>query len=316
MIRDQSLDPNGKLTMKLSQPQLLTVVLLLGLLGVAAACSSGSPSSTHIYQVKGRVVSIPPEKQSVVIDHEDIPGFMQGMTMSFPVKDPGILKDLTANDLINFELTVPPQDSWVSRIEKTGHTEESESSVNKGAAAVAVESILRVGQKAPAFSLIDQDGRHISLKDFRGKPVAITFIFTRCPLPDYCPRFTSHFAAVQKKLMPQYPGQFHLISVSIDPEHDTPAVLKDFAQRFGADFQIWSWLTGPAKTIREVTAPYGVRYWNEDETISHSSACAVIDPAGQVYKLYWGNTWTPDEIISDLTTLLAKRSDAETDPSS
>ncbi len=284
--------------------------IMIGYTGVVAcfalllvACQGTLQEATRTYQVKGRIISIPADKKSVVIRHEDIPGFMSSMTMSFPVKDSNVLTNLAPNDLVNFELIVTPHESWISRLEKTGRVEGNEAAASE--VSTSVEPILATGQEAPAFHLTDQDGQAVSLRDFRGKPVAITFIFTRCPLPDYCPRFTSHFAVVQEKLSPHHDGQFHLISITIDPEHDTPEVLKEFGQRFGADFQTWSWLTGSAKAIRDISAPYGVRYWSEDGTINHSAVCAVIDAAGRLYRIYRGNTWTPEEIISDLTKLLA-----------
>jgi protein SCO1/2 len=206
--------------------------------------------------------------------------------------------------LVNFELTVTNEEEWISRMEKTGHQEptgiKSSTPSRSRTGSGSNSGCLSVGQLVPPFSLQDQDGRTVSLEDFRGKPVAITFIFTRCPLPDYCPRFTNNFAAVQKTLAARFNDQFHLLSISIDPAHDTPQVLKDYGRRSGASWKTWSFLTGSKDALREVADRLGVNFWDEEGTVSHTAACAVITASGTLYKLYRGNTWTPEQIISDM----------------
>ncbi|MCS6806011.1 MAG: SCO family protein [Blastocatellia bacterium] len=284
--------------------QLTVIHVLLCLLCLLPiGCRSNKQQGTRTFQVQGRVVSIGEDKRSIGIEHEDIPGFMPAMTMSFPIKDPNLIEGLSPNDLVRFELVVTPYESWISRIEKTGRAENTQNSQKSRENEPA---ILRPGEAIPPFNLIDQNGRRVSHADFRNKALAITFIFTRCPLPDYCPRFTSHFVDVQKQLLPKYNGRFHLISVTIDPQYDTPKVLKQYAALYNADLSSWSWLTGPDESIREMAARYGVRYWNEEGTISHTAACAVITPSGRLYKLRTGNTWTAEDVIGDLTAVLEK----------
>lgn len=278
-------------------------VLICLLYLLLAGCQGAQQDGTRTFQVQGRVVSIGEDKYSIGIEHEDIPGFMPAMTMSFPIKDPTLIEGLSPNDLVRFELIVTPYESWISRIEKTGRAENPENS-QKGRE--NEPSILKPGEPIPPFNLIDQNGRRVSQANFRNKALAITFIFTRCPLPDYCPRFTSIFADVQKQLSPKYNGRFHLISVTIDPQYDTPNVLKQYAALYNADLSSWSWLTGSDNAIRAMTARYGVRYWNEEGSISHTAACAVISPSGRLYKLRSGNTWTAEDVIGDLITVLEK----------
>jgi protein SCO1 len=197
------------------------------LTGACVSCSPAQDSGStnrRTFEVKGKVISIAADAHSVVIQHEDIPGFMSAMTMSFPVKDPSLLRALVPNDLVKFELTVTEEDSWISRIEKTGHIDEPGGQGDTKRS--EPQSILSPGQVAPPFSLKDQDGRAVSLSHFQGKPVALTFIFTRCPLPDYCPRFTNNFVRIQKDLAPRFKDGFHLLSISIDPDHDTPKILR------------------------------------------------------------------------------------------
>lgn len=280
-------------------------LLIIYLLMICTACNRGPSGAPQTYQATGQIVSIAPDRSTVTIQHEDIKGFMPAMTMSFPVKNPALLTGLETNDLVRFELTVTPEDSWVSRIEKTGHSNNTADSSN-GNVSTQIGSGLAPGQVVPPFSLKDQEGRTVTPMDFRGKPVAITFIFTRCPLPDYCPRFTSNFAAVQRQLGPRFKDRFHLLSISIDPTNDRPPVLKEYGRRSGADFHTWSFLTGSAEEIKKVAGHYGVGIWNQQGSITHSAACAIVSPSGTLYKLYHDNTWTPEQIISDMTTLLTE----------
>jgi protein SCO1/2 len=264
-------------------------------LAVAAICLGGScRSSVRTYGAEGVVVSVAGDRRSAVIRHGDIEGLMPAMTMLLAVKDPGLLKGISANDTVRFRLSVTSRESWISGIAKTGHS--------------AAEPEAAAFKSLAEFSLTDQEGRTVRPQDLAGKALAVTFIYTRCPLPDYCPRFTGNFAKLQKHLAPRFGARFQLVSVSLDPAYDTPQVLKRYGLKHGSDFRIWTYLTGGEDEIRALARQYGVEFWRDKDLVNHSAACAVIAPGGKLYKLYRGNTWTSDEVEADLSALLSEGS--------
>ena len=148
-----------------------------------------------------------------------------------------------------------------------------------------------VGAPVPDFSLTDQAGRAVRLSDFRGRVVALDFIYTRCPLPDVCPRLSANFAYVAKKL-----PDVQLLSITIDPQFDTPPVLAGYARRYGANGESWRFLTGPMDQIRDVAGLFGLIYWPEDGSITHTVATAVIGRDGRLAALIEGSTYRPDQL--------------------
>jgi protein SCO1/2 len=228
---------------------------------------------------------------------------MQGMTMEFHVKNPETLKDITRNDLVDVELTVTNEDEYISKVTKTGHDAAADSD-DKANVKDNSGSMLMEGQPVPNFDLVNQDNHSVKLSDFQGKPVVITFIYTRCPFPDMCPRLTHNFAAIQKQLAPKYGSRFQLISISVDPANDTPAVLKNFAKTEGADLSIWSFLTGKDEQIKKIAGNFGVDYWSEGTVVNHSMASAVIKPDGTLLKVYRHADWNPDDVVADISHIL------------
>ena len=266
-----------------------TLLILL-----AASCGSG-PART--YEAAGQITAIAEDRTSVTIAHEDIKGFMPAMTMLFPVKDSAELAGISRNDLVRFDLMVTPQESWAANLRRTGRGEESP-------AATSTAATLSPGEELRPFTLLNQHGTPVELADFAGKPLAITFIFTRCPIPEYCPRFTDNFARVQRTLADRFPGQFQLLSVTVDPEYDTPQVLEEYGKRNGADFAIWSMLTGGEDEIRKLAGQFGVQFWTDGATITHTGICVLIRSDGTVHKIHRGNIWTAGEIIQNMEHLI------------
>jgi protein SCO1/2 len=156
----------------------------------------------------------------------------------------------------------------------------------------------KAGDEAPDFKLTNQDGKRIGLKQFRGKPVVLTFIYSRCPLPDYCPLMTTNLQAIHKAV-----PDAHLLSITVDPAYDTPKVLRDYALRMDAkhDFKQWDYATGSADEIKQIAAYFGLNYWPENDQIIHGLRTAVINADGKVVKTWRGNDWKPEEIIQVLS---------------
>jgi protein SCO1 len=257
------------------------------------------------YELRGQVLAIRPAAREVLIKHGDIQNFMPGMTMPFKVRDARLLESKTPGDLVTAQLMVARTEAWIAAIEKTGHAPLEAPAAMPAAAFVTP---LTPGDAVPEATLQDQDGRPLSLTGWRGQAVAITFIYLRCPLPNFCPLMDRRFAEVQKtlQLTPDIARRVKLLSVSFDPDRDTPAALKAHAARLAADETHWRFATAPAATVDRFAATFGVNVIREaDKTITHNLRTAVIDPQGKVATVYSGSDWTADQIVRDLTRALS-----------
>jgi protein SCO1/2 len=161
---------------------------------------------------------------------------------------------------------------------------------------------LQLGDLLPEYHFTNQLGQAVSTKQFKGQALAITFIFTRCPLPNFCPQMSRNFEEVQKKLIerPNGASNWHLLTISFDPEFDTPTILKAYAERFNADPRHWEFLTGSVPEITALSQQFGQTFWREEGALNHNLRTVVIDAAGRVQNIITGNTWTSDELAEDI----------------
>lgn len=272
---------------------------------VSVAC--GREPQARTYQLTGQVLAVKPETKEILVKHEDIPGFMPAMTMPYAVKDAALLEGRVAGDLITATLTVEPDLAFLSAITRTGSAPIPEDARTTIPAAAGVR-ILQPGDPVPDTRLIDQDGQPVTLKDFAGSVAAVTFIYTRCPLPQYCPLMDRRFAEVQALAAadPALKGHVRLLTVSFDPQFDRAAVLRAHAAKLGADPAVWRFATAEAATVDRFAAGFGVNVIREkDGTITHNLRTAVIDPSGRVTVVLDHNAWTADELARGLKAALA-----------
>ena len=265
------------------------------------ACGGPPPRQ---YELRGQILAIRPEANEVLIKHGDIQNFMPGMTMPFKVRDGRLLQGTAPGDLVTAQLVVATNEAWIAAIEKTGSAPLETVAAMPPAAFVTP---LAPGDLVPDASLTDQDGRAVSLKDWRTSAVVVTFIYLRCPLPQFCPLMDRRFADVQQRIRADgaIASRARLLSVSFDPDADTPALLKAHALKVGADQSRWTFATAPRVTIDRFAASFGVNVIREaDRTITHNLRTAVIDPDGKVVAVYNGSDWTVDQIVSDLKRAL------------
>jgi protein SCO1/2 len=239
----------------------------------------------------------------VTLKHDDIPGFMPAMTMPYFVKNHRGLDGLAPGDIVDATLVVKGNEVYVEAIRKAGHA-----ALPPDAKPVRIMAVMQPGDEVPDDPLQDQTGATRKLSDWRGRSLAVTFVYTRCPLPDFCPRMDRHFADLQRAIKnePLLRERVHLVSVSFDPAHDTPAAIRVHAEARGADPAIWSYLTGTPAAIDHLTSRFGVSAIGEKdagETFTHNLRTAVIDPKGRLVKTYSGNEWTPTDILNDLRVL-------------
>jgi protein SCO1 len=279
-------------------------LVLLPVFSAALLVGCGRETARQ-YELRGQILAIRPEAQEVLIKHGDIQNFMPGMTMPFKVRDARLLDGKIPGDLVTAQLMVAPTEAWIAAIEKTGETPLDAPATMPAAAFVTP---LSPGDAVPDTTLQDQDGRALSLTGWRGQAVAITFIYLRCPLPNFCPLMDRRFAEVQKalQLTPDLARRVKLLSVSFDPDRDTPAALKAHAAALAADQAQWRFATAPVETIDRFAATFGVNVIREaDTTITHNLRTAVIGPDGRVVAVYNGSDWTAEQVVRDLTRALS-----------
>lgn len=259
------------------------------------------------YELRGKVVSVDKDKKRAKIEHEDIPGFMEAMTMDFPIHDDSVLEVLTPGAEVRAQLVVDGSAKdpyWLEQIAVTAAADPNNPALPLN------ENFAQVGKEIPDFQLTDQDGKRFSLKRYRGKALALTFIYSECPLPDYCIKMSTNFSDLANQLRDnvELRDKIRLLSISFDPERDTPEKLTSYGMGYlgkdaKPDFAIWQLAVGSEKEVRSIADFFGLHYevdTNDKTQFNHSLRTAVISPDGKVTKILTGNEWTPEELLAEL----------------
>jgi protein SCO1 len=268
----------------------------------------GQPAPHNSYSLHGQILAIDAPHKSLTIKHGDIKGLMPAMTMPYSVKDDRLLSGIAAGDLIDATLVIESNDAYLAAIRRTGTAplEPPPADAPTPAASSGV-ALLKPGEAAPNAAFVDQDGRKRAFSSFRGTPVVMTFIYTRCPLPNFCPLMDRNFAKMQGPLKSDPAlNRVHLVTVSFDPAIDTPRVLKKHAKELDADLRRWTFLTGDRDDVDRFAARFGVavsRAPNDPRDITHNLRTVIIDSGGRLVKTYTGNEWTPEQVLDDLRTV-------------
>ena len=285
--------------------------LCVCVLVVLAGCHTGqqstqasSDSGAQVYHLRGKIVSTDPAHGIVVVDHQAIPGFMDAMTMPYPLKDPNIISDLHPGDVITADVLVSKTSTQTVLLDHIDVIAQSKPDYRPA----VIYHVPAPGDAVPDFTLRNEDGRIIHLRQFRGKEVLITFIYTRCPLPNFCPLVTHNFAVIDKELAktPALYARTHLLSVSFDPDHDTPERLKAYGEEYiGSDskqaFEHWDFAVAPKPALMEMAKYFDVGLTYEpDQTITHTMSTTLIGTDGKVVRFYPGNDWTPQQVLADV----------------
>jgi protein SCO1/2 len=270
--------------------QRLIPVVCLGIL------LSGCQSKTKHFDLKGQVLDKKPATNEITVNHEDIPGFMSAMTMSYSVRDKNGFQQVEPGDVIAADVITAKNGNeyWLENIRIT------DASGRKTIKPGTVHR-LDIGERVPDVSLVNQDGKSFRLDDFKGKAVLITFIYTRCPMPTFCPRLSGQFAKIQDDLA-KTPVDFaktHLVTISFDPKYDTPPVLRKYGLAYldndPAGFSHWDFASTNAGDLRKIADAFGLEYFEEDNQIAHSMVIVLMSPEGTVAK-YWSTEWTTVEL--------------------
>ena len=266
----------------------------LALLNICLVQAVGEESVTT-YTVHGVLRGFDPATGEATISHEAIPGYMGAMTMSFRARGPKEFDGLSSNDLLEFQLCVTSTDAWIQQVKKIG---VAEAVFTKSASPPYVHQLLP-GDAVPDLELTDHEKRKLHLSDLHGQAVAITFVYTRCPLPTYCPLTNRNFKEAQNLLQKMEAGSnWQLVSITLDPEHDTPEQLANFAQALDVDEKHWVWATAPVENVRKFGSLFGLEFHPGGSQITHNLRTVVVDPQGRLSQVFSGNQWTPQELAS------------------
>jgi len=268
-----------------------------------AVTGCGSSSNQRAFALEGQILSIGSDRQQAVIKHDEIKGFMPAMTMPYKMRE-GWPDSIAPGDLVEATLVVVSNDAYLTNVKKVGTAPLEKTPAPSASSGF---ELLKPGEVVPDATFLDQDGGKRTFNSFRGSVLAITFIYTQCPLPDFCPLMDRHFVSIQQvaKNDPAL-GRVHLLSVSIDPLTDTPPVLKRHAGELKADPSRWTFLTGDRDDVDQFGARFGLsvsRALDDPLNIAHNLRTVIVDAEGKLVKMYTGNEWTPAQVVADLKTV-------------
>ncbi len=285
----------------------MTLLLCAAMLTGCKESTEKLSADTRTFELKGVVVGIDRVRGELTLQHDAIPGFMEAMTMPYKLMFGEEVTDLHEGDVIRARLLVqrtPDGDYRNARLDEIAVLGQSRPNF-KPTNAYNVPS---PGQTVPDFTLVNQDGKKIRLSDFQGKAVLITFIYTRCPLGDFCPKMTKNFAAIEGALRAGEGvlGKTQLLSISFDPVFDTPAVLRSYGGAYvGSEgFGHWQFAVPDAKSLTEMEHYFNVGVTGQNETLTHSLSTVLIDPEGKIAAWYPGNEWQPAEVAAKMRSLV------------
>ncbi len=281
----------------------LRSVFVATLLLAAASCGSAKQ-----YEMRGQILAVNRDKMEILVKHEEIPGLMSAMTMPWKVQSGNMLDNLGPGDLITSQIVVEDNQGVVIKITKLG-TAKPDVPAPAGPSQPGVQ-YLAPGDAVPNQAFIDHEGGDRDFNTIRGdRAMAVTFIYTKCPIPTFCPAMDRQFAETQALIKARHlEGKAGLLSVSFDPKNDTPPVLAAHARKLGADPKVWTFVTGDRDAIDRFASSMLLTLVrgqapNPDE-IGHTLRTTVVDRHGNIAKSYSGADWTPAELVAELERLL------------
>lgn len=289
----------------------LPILLILSLWGSSSGCGRRPPPlrpGEVAYEVTGLIRDFPVDARSVVIRHEEIPGYMPRMTMTFTLRDPRELRGLQVGDTVGFRLVAAKDDHWIDSLRLLGRGAVAPPMPVGAAESGRFSAPLVPGDPLPDFAFTDEHGQELRLSDFRGRTVAFTFLFTRCPLPDYCPRMSRHFANARDLLLRKVGGRtnWQFLSLSFDPEFDRPERLRAYARGYRGDSDDrWRFGVLSSNVLGTLAPSVDLQVVPEGGTFLHNLRTVVVDPQGRIAHQFDRNEWTPEELAAEITRTLA-----------
>ena len=277
--------------------------LPIGILLLCALSAVNGLAAEQAFDVTGIIRGHLDDGQ-IVIQHDEIPGYMPAMTMAFALTNQREGAQLKIGDRVRFRFRVGEEKSSAESFTVTGR--ETPPVEVKGAASKS--SRLRAGDAVPDFALLTENDQPLTATAFRGKATVVTFIFTRCPVPEYCPAMALRFGQMQKAILadPKLAARARLLSITLDPEFDRPEILKAYGQAVGANPAVWSFATGSKNAIAALTKSFAVYNERNGVTLDHTLCTALIGSDGRVVEIWRGNGWQVEEIVAALNQEAAK----------
>ena len=282
--------------------------------------STNSPVITatkaNRFEVKGWLKEMDAAQRKVRILHDDIPGYMEKMSMEFEVRGATEWPALKVGDRVAFTLQATESDGWIEGLRPSTDVAVSATSTNSTAAITPILPIPRiahyqpllVGDTLPDYPLTNHLGQSMILSQFRGQAIAFTFFFTTCPFPTMCPRMTTNFRDAYRDLLTNTgtmtPTNWHLFSITIDPQRDTPEMLKDYARRNDSSPEHWTYLTGDGSQIEILGRHFGLNFFLEAGALNHNLRTVVVNPKGKITKIFTGNEWKSSELAEEMRRAL------------
>lgn len=294
----------------------LLLSCLLGIVLIGGGCGRSSapagappPEAVRSFETRGVVREIAADRRTAVIRHEEIPGYMPKMTMELNVREPTELAAVAPGDEITFRLHADATTHWIDTIRRVDRANPAQSNE---APLFVPEDVpeLKPGDEMPDAEFQGEDGRPVRLRDFRGRAVAFTFFFTRCPLPDFCPRMNSHFREARQLLLnrPEAPTNWHFLCVSFDAEFDQPAVLRNYGNAYrDGNPDRWTFASASPATLARVAPRIDLMVTREQGGFSHNLRTVVLDPQGRVFQQFDGNSWTPQQLADAMIAAANRR---------
>jgi protein SCO1/2 len=248
------------------------------------------------YVLRGQVLSTNSAQTEITVKHEEIPGFMPAMTMSYKVKDQAVIREMKPGDLVTADLIITNNgnDYWLEDIRITGQS-------GRIIVPAGQTNFLAHGEYVLDLALVNQDEKTLRLSDFRGQALLMTFVYTRCPMPNFCPRLSSQFARIHQDLAksPLDYRRTHLLTVSFDPKYDTPPVLRKYGLAYlnndPSGFSHWDFASANPGDLKKLAEAFGLEYFDEDNQITHTMVIVLINPDGTISKR-WSTQWTAAEL--------------------
>jgi len=281
-------------------------IVLLGGLALAVILASCQSTPEKHYPLQAEVISVDAPNGLIIVKHGEIPGLMPAMTMQYSVADPNQIQNLQPGDKVTADLVVREN---IGRLEKITLVSKGNGSPSGGVS----QQIPEKGEAVPDFALVNQNGKTIHLHDFKGRVLLVTFIYTRCPLPDFCPRMSENFREIQKLLLPTPQSRVHtaFLSISFDPQHDTPAVLKHYASIYNKPVKgerpfDWQFAVPAAKDLPQIAKFFGLVTQPETAQIVHSLSTTLVGPDGKIQQWYDSNDWKPGDLAQLMLQLCPK----------
>lgn len=283
---------------------LIAIIILPLLLITIASCRKDTFHQKR-YDLSGKVLTIEKDKHLITVAHEEIKDYMPSMTMPFTLREDWAFEVLAPGDQITAILVVDGTESWLENIVITQESSDSNAAGSSGVAEA------KIGDEVPDYGLVNQSEQAIHIAQYRGKALLLTFIYTRCPIPDYCTLMSNNFAQIDAQLakQPDLYQKTHLLSISIDPDYDTPAVLRSYGSAHTGkysdeNFAHWEFATGSKDQVKGIAQFFGLRYYTDQDQIIHGLRTVLITPEGKVAKVFRHNDWKPEDVLQEITKVV------------